>query len=224
MSARDRANVQRQRLACETARIIVEQGISSFDRALRKAAERTGISDRRSWPSNELIQDALITHRRLFRGADHARDLDRMRRDAREAMRMLQGFSPHLTGPVLSGSGDIRDGVQLHLFAERPEDVILRLMDRQIPYREGDRVLRHARGERRTYPAFRFVAGEIPFELVVLPSRAIRNPPLDPVTERPERGADLATLERLIAGGDDHDPGYPQTHRPADRNSQVPPA
>ena len=50
---------------------------------------------------------------------------------------------------------------------------------------------------------FRFVAGETPIELIVLPRQALRNPPLDPVTERPERGADIAELERLIAGRSD---------------------
>lgn len=225
MSARGRANAQRQQMAYETARIMVEQGISSYDRARRKVAERTGMLDRRSWPSNDLIQEALITQRRLFRGPDHTRDLDRMRRDGLEAMRAFSDFHPHLTGAALSGAGDIRDGVQLYLFAERPEDVLLRLMDRQIPCRERDRVLRYAGGERRTRPAFRFVAGEIPFELIVLPSRELRNPPLDPVSERPERGADIETLERLIAAGDDGDGvAHPDTHLEADRNSQVPPA
>jgi hypothetical protein len=224
MSARDRANAQRQQLAYESARIMAEQGISNYDRARRKAAERAGISDRRSWPSNELIQDALIAQRRLFRGQEHVRELDRMRCDALEAMRIFADFAPHLVGPVLCGAGDVRDGVQLHLFADRPEDVMLRLMDRRIPYRERDRVLRYARGERRAHPAFRFVAGDVPFELIVLPTRALRNPPLDPVSERPERGADLAAVKRLIAGAEGQDGGCPGAHLPAEKNSQVPPA
>jgi hypothetical protein len=46
------------------------------------------------------------------------------------------------------------------------------------------------------------MAGDVPFELTVLPVQALRNPPLDPVTERPERGADIAEVERLLAEGD----------------------
>lgn len=225
MSAQGRADARRRQLAYETARIIVEQGISNFDRARRKAAERTGITDRRSWPSNELIQDALSVQRRLFRGPEHQRELDLMRRDALDAMQTFADFAPHLTGPALSGVGDIRDGVQLYLFADRPEDVLMRLIDQKIPFRDRDRILRYPGGDRRAHPSFRFVAGTVPFELIVLPIRAMRDPPLDPVSERPERGIDLAALEHLIGESEDEDlPAADSAdHLDADRNSQLPP-
>ena len=82
MSGRDRANAAHWRIAYEAARIMVEQGVSDFDRARRKAAERTGILDRRRWPTNEAIQEALLTQRRLFRGDAQARELQRLRGDA----------------------------------------------------------------------------------------------------------------------------------------------
>jgi hypothetical protein len=203
MSGRDRANVLRQRIAYEAARIMVEQGGGDFERARRKAAERTGILDRRNWPSNEAIQEALLTQRRLFRGEVYARDLERMRGAALNAMRAFQSFSPHLIGPALTGAGRPEEGVSLYLFAERPEEVVFALIDQQIPWEERERSFRYSSGERRTHPVFRFVAGDIPLELIVLPRAALRNPPLDPVTERPERGADSADLERLMAQ-DDH--------------------
>jgi hypothetical protein len=192
-------------MAYEAARIMVEQGLANFDRARRKAAERTGILDRRSWPSNEAIQEALITQRRLFQGQDFARDLEQLRRDAIEAMRAFQEFSPRLIGPVLDGTAAAELGIQLYLFAERPEEVVFRLLDRQIPWQERERSFRYRGGERRNHPVFRFFAGETPVELIVLPRTALRNPPLDPVTERPDRGADLAALERLLSERGDLD-------------------
>lgn len=206
MSGPDRASGARQRLAYEAARIMVEQGLADFDRARRKAAERTGILDRRRWPSNEAIQEALLTQLRLFRDQDHAEGLGQLRRHAIEAMRAFQGFSPRLVGPVLDGTGPVELGIQLYLFAERPEEVVFRLLDRQIPWQERERSFRYRGGERRTHPVFRFFAGETPVELIVLPRAALRNPPLDPVTERPDRGADMAALERLMSEGEDLDP------------------
>ena len=203
MSGRDRASALRQRIAYEAARIMVEQGGGDFERARRKAAERTGILDRRCWPSNEAIQEALLTQRRLFRGESHARDLERMRGVALDAMRSFQGFSPRLVGPVLSGAGRPEEGVSLYLFAERPEEVVFALIDQKIPWEEHERSFRYSSGERQTHPVFRFVAGDTPFELIVLPRTALRNPPLDPVTERPERGAGIADLEHLMAQDDD---------------------
>lgn len=206
MSATDRAKGARQRLAYEAARIMVEQGLADFDRARRKAAARTGILDRRSWPSNEAIQEALSTQRRLFRDQGHVRGMERLRRDAVEAMRSFQAFSPHLIGPVVDGTGPVELGIQLYLFAERPEEVVFRLLERQIPWQERERGFRYRGGERRSHPVFRFFAGATPVELIVLPRTALRNPPLDPVSEQPDRGIDLQALERLLDQGEDWGP------------------
>ncbi len=198
MAGRDRLNAAPWRIAYEAARIMVEQDLSDFDRARRKAAARIGILDRRSWPTNEAIQEALSTQRRLFPGAAQAAALRRLRGDALQAMRRFSAFSPRLIGPLLHGSGQAAAGVQLCLYAERPEDVVFALIEARIPWHERERSFRYGNGERRTHPALRFVAGETPIELVVLPRQALRNPPLDPVTERPERGLDSAELERLL--------------------------
>lgn len=198
MPARERANALRQQMAYEAARIIVEQELSDFERARRKAAERTGILDRRNWPSNELIHEAVLAQRRLFSTQTHRDDLERMRRGALEAMRTFVRYSPRLVGNALSGAGGIEQGVQILLFAERPEDVVLDLIDQRIPWQDRERSFRYSGGERRTHPVLGFLAGDLPVELVVLPTGALRNPPLDPVSERPDRGADIEQVERLI--------------------------
>jgi hypothetical protein len=199
MPARDRANALRQHMAYEAARIMVEQDVADFERARRKAAERTGILDRRNWPSNELIQEAVLAQRRLFSGPEQQDDLERMRRGALEAMRTFERFSPRLVGNALSGAGGPEQGVQIRLFAERPEDVVFALIDARIPWQDGERTFRYSGGERRAHPVLGFFAGDLPIELVVLPRSALRNPPLDPVSERPDRGADIERVEQLIA-------------------------
>ena len=200
MSQRDRANGSRQRMAYEAARIMIEQDLPDFDRARRKAAERTGILDRRSWPANDEIQEAVLTQGRLFRGEAGERELRRLRGEALRAMQAFRAFSPRLLGSALTGLGCAERGVQILLFADCPEDVVFSLLEQRIPWHERERSFRYSDGERRVHPVLRFVAGDIPFELIVLPRQAIRNPPLDPVTERPERGADIVELERLLAG------------------------
>jgi hypothetical protein len=198
MSQRNRANDLRHRMAYEAARIMVEQDLSDFDRARRKAAERTGIFDRRSWPANDEIQEAILTQRRLFLGEAEERELRRLRRAALRAMEAFRTFSPRLSGPVLTGTRRAERGVQIFLFADCPEDVVFALMEQRIPWQERERSFRYSNGERRLHPVMRFVAGDVAYELVVLPRRAIRNPPLDPVSERPERGADIVELGRLL--------------------------
>lgn len=189
---------QRQRLAYEAARIMAEQGIPEFDRARRKAAERARICDKRCWPDNEQIQEALLQHRRLFQGGKREEDLRQLRSQALEGMHTFARFAPRLVGPVLIGTGGNAQGVRLHLYADNPEEVILALIDQGIPWQGCEETLRFAGGVCRSHPGFTFIAGNTPFELVVLPRGAVRNPPLDPVSNRPERGADVAEVERLL--------------------------
>jgi hypothetical protein len=199
MSARVRTNSLKERLAYEAARIMVEQGLSDFDRAKRKAAERMGNPDRRQWPSNEAVQEAVLAHRRLFLGHAHERDCLDLRENALEAMKTFQDFRPRLIGPALSGAGDSHTGIELLLFAERPEEVLFALMEQRIPWQDAERGFRYPDGQRQTHPLFRFMAGGMPVKLIVLPLRAVRNPPLDPVTEQPLRGADHEEVRRLLA-------------------------
>ncbi len=201
MSASRRFDIRRQRLAYEAARIMAEQGLVEFDRVRRKAAARVGIADRRLWPNNEEIQEALLQQQRIFDpNQERETELQRLRSHALGAMRLFSAFSPRLVGPVLAGTGDMTAGVRLHLFAEGPEEVIITLTGQGIPWHERERHLSYAGGKRCPHPAFHFVAGGIPVELVVLPLQSVRAPPLDPVTERPEKGADISEVERLVAG------------------------
>lgn len=201
MSTRERIAAQRERLAYEAARIVLDQGMEDFDRARRKAAERIGVADRRHWPSNEAVQDAVLARRRLFLGQADEELLRRLRAAALEAMEQLELFSPRLVGGALSGALGSGSGIDLWLFADRAEDVIFTLLDRRIPWREAERSMRYPGGLRCVHPVFRFMAGDLRVELVVLPRRALRNPPLDPVTERPQRGADRHEVARLISVG-----------------------
>jgi hypothetical protein len=201
MPTRERIDAQRERLAYEAARIVLEQGLEDFDRARRKAAERIGVPDRRHWPSNEAVQDAVLAQRRLFMGRADEKALRRLRAAALQAMEELDLFAPRLIGGALSGALGTGSGIELLLFADRAEDVIFTLLDLRIPWREAERTMRYPDGLRRSHPAFRFMAGDVRVELIVLPRRALRNPPLDPVTERPQRGADRHEVARLIAFG-----------------------
>ena len=177
---------------------MAEEGIAELDRARRKAAERTGIGDRRCWPNNQAIQEALLEYRRLFQGERQDAALRRLRTSALEAMRTFARFSPRLVGPALNGTGNGTWGVRLHLFADNPEDVLLALIDQRIPWQEREESSRFGNGVRRSHPTLSFLAGDTPFELVVLPRDALRHPPLDPVSQRPERGANARDLRRLL--------------------------
>lgn len=198
MPTRERPSSQRERIAYEAARILLDQGLEDFDRARRKAAERIGVPDRRQWPTKEDVRDAVLAQRRLFLGQADRDELRRLRTAALRAMEALEPFSPRLVGAALNGALASNCGIELYLFADQAEEVVFTLLDLKIPWRETSRDMRHRGGARCAQPVFSFVAGGVPVNLIVLPRLALRDPPLDPVTELPERGVDRHELTRLL--------------------------
>ena len=189
----------RERIAQEAARLMSEAGIRDFQLAKRKAMERLRLSDVRQLPSNEEIEWALTAYQRLFRADSQPQRLAELRRVAVRAMRFLERFQPRLVGAVLSGTADQHSDVCLHVFAEPPEAVGFFLWDNGIAHDTGERRLRLASDDTRRMPTYRFMAEDVPVELVVFSERERRRVPLSPVDGKPMRRASLQAVEALVA-------------------------
>jgi len=198
-AGRSKCAAQRQRIAYESARILVDLGGDEFDRARRKAAARLGVADKRCWPDNEEIQAALLEQQRLFHAEDRDQTLAALRHQALAAMRLFAAFEPRLVGQTLEGTATREQGVELWLFADSVEEVVMELLERGIPWQQHDDQFRYAGGGAQMHPVLTFIAGDLPVSLVILPRQARHNPPLSPVSERPERGIGEDQLRRLIA-------------------------
>lgn len=185
-------------LAREAARLMAEHGISDFLAAKRKAAARFGVEDGAVLPKNTEIEAALGEYQRLFGGESHAEMLNTQRLAALEAMRRLREFEPRLVGPVLTGTATEHSDVQLHLFADRPESVTIKLMDERIPHEVTERRVRMNAERVLSYPGVRFEIADQPVEATVFPLDGIRQAPVSPVDGRPMRRADIDELETLV--------------------------
>lgn len=188
----------RIRLAQEAARLMADEGVRDFATAKRKAAERLGLPANRYLPTNVEIEEALVAHQRLFRAHSQPARLRRLRETALQAMRMMAEFQPRLVGPVLAGTADTHSPVNLHLFAETPEQVNLFLLDRHIPHEWDERVLRLSADQQERYPLCRLLAGDVMVEMTVFPLKGLRQAPLSPVDGRPMRRAAITEVERLL--------------------------
>lgn len=191
-------NPIRERIAREAARIMVEGGIRDFQLAKRKAVERLRLAGGRQLPRNEEIEAAIHEYQRLFRGDSQPQRLIELRRAALEAMRFLERFEPCLVGAVLNGTADEHSEVCLHLFAEPAETVALFLIEHRIPFDFGERRLRVAAEHYRRFPAYRFMADDVPIELVVFDIDARRQAPLSPINGRPMSRAARRRVEALL--------------------------
>jgi hypothetical protein len=186
-------------LAQECARIMAEEGIQNFRTAKRKAALRLAVTDKAILPDNTEIEQALLDYQRLFH-ADHQADrLRHLRETALRAMRLLACFRPKLVGPVLSGAAGAHADIQLHLFADTAKDVLMFLMEHQIPFETAERRLKLG-GEPVSLPVLRFGAdAHHQIDLTIFAPLAEREAPRSPIDGRPMRRAGLAEVQALLA-------------------------
>lgn len=203
MARRDedpRSRQRRLQIARDAARLLAETGSDDVAWARRKAAARHGLRDESALPDGDEILAALREHRALFGGAGDAAGLRRRREAAIDAMDHFAEFEPRLVGPVLAG--DTADGapVRLHLHADDPDAVARVLLDRGVPARQTSRSVRLSPDRRVDVPAWSFDAGGIAFEVLQLPLSALRQPPRDPLAERPLERATIAGVRRLLDG------------------------
>jgi hypothetical protein len=193
-----RAEMMRQAVADEAARIMAEQGVDDFLLAKRKAAERMGVVDASILPRNTEIEAAIAARQRLFAAERHEAEIAALRRSALEAMRLMADFAPRLVGPVLSGTASAHSEINLHLFSESPEAVSLRLEERGVPHEVLERRMRFERDRLVAYPALRFVAGGQTIDAVVFPLDGIRQAPCSPVDGKPMRRASASEVQSLL--------------------------
>lgn len=188
----------RLRVAQEAARLMVEQGIRDFALAKRKAAERVGATQRQQLPENGEIEEAVAEYLRIFYPDSQPQRLRHLRETALRAMKLLHRFEPRLVGPTLKGTADQHSPVNLHLFANQPEEVSWFLMEQRIPHDTSER--RYPGTPQRSYPLFSFLAGDVQVELTVFPIDGLRQAPKSPVDGRPIKRADMEAVSKLLEG------------------------
>ncbi|MEW6445270.1 MAG: hypothetical protein ACOZAQ_08820 [Pseudomonadota bacterium] len=188
---------QREAWAEYAARLMGEGQGLDCEAAKRRAAEALGLSAGHDEPGCDEVEACLRAYQRLFRPGQPA-VARRMREEALKAMRFLADFEPRLVGAVLSGTADEGGVITIHLFADTPEQVMLKLLDADIGFREGERGVRYRDGRTRIYPLFSFLAGGCPIDLVVMPPMALREPPAGYGEGGVMPRASLRKVERLL--------------------------
>jgi hypothetical protein len=200
MAARRNAGLTRA-IASEAARLIAEGVCQDTQAACRKAAAKLGERNPRAWPDNPTIEAALREYQGLFQADAQPAALERLRQLALEAMQDLRQFNPRLVGAVAKGFADSHSAIELLLSADTPEQVVMALEDRRIPWRSSEVMMHFSRNRRLARPAFRFQAGETPVELIVLAPGDRNDPPREPTTDRPLKGLSVEQLKVLLGKG-----------------------
>jgi hypothetical protein len=165
----------RERLAYLAARIMAQDGIDDFGVAKRKAARLEGVPDTRSLPSNEEIERELKLQRNLYQRDVHPNILRDLRLQAIGAMRLLEGFTPRLVGPIVTGTAGKHSDIRLQLFADSAKDVEIFLINRGVEY-QADEIRVGAGEEPEMRPRFTFSLGGSSVTATVFLPHELRQP------------------------------------------------
>jgi predicted nucleotidyltransferase len=189
-------------IAREAARLMYEEGVKEYRDAKRKAARRFGSEKALSLgshlPSNAEIHAEVARLIALFEGRTAPERLLRLRLAALRWLELLAPFQPLLVGSVLSGSVTERSDIDLHLFADSPEEVEDFLRAQGIPFTEEVVTIRHG-GEFYDYPHLYLEEDGTEVECTIYPPEERRRAPKSSITGRAMARADSARLKKLIA-------------------------
>lgn len=161
---------RRAKLTQEMARIMVEESSDDFALARKKAVDRLGLKGSRNLPRDEEILTATIEYLRIFSPPARAIHLRHLRQLALEAMKFFANFEPLIVGGVWFGTAGMSSAIKLQLYAETAEEVMLKLLDGGIPYRETSHFLPRDDSSNEEKPAFSFLVENVEVKLLFFPS------------------------------------------------------
>lgn len=191
----------RQQIANEAARILCEDGVLDYKLAKAKAVEACGGSRHAPMPTNREIHQAMLAHQALFGGAALQARLHKLRRAALRAMGVFEEFRPRLVGPVLSGAIGLepaRDRVQLHVFADAPEELDLMLLNQGVDFATDERRYLMRKGQPVDIPLLSLMLDGVEVELAIFPNRGRGHAPLSSVDGLPMGRADAGQVSALL--------------------------
>jgi predicted nucleotidyltransferase len=201
MKSRDRL---RQLIAQEAARLMYEEQIREYRTAKRKAARRFGpeqsLSLGNHLPSNAEIRQELMRLLDLHEEQLRPERLLQLRLLALKYLELMAPFRPYLVGSVLSGCVTERSDIDIHLFAESPEDVAGFLGAEGIPFEEKLVTVRQG-GKYLDYIHFYLEDQGIEIECSIYTPKERHRVPRSSITGQPMERADAKKLRRLIASG-----------------------
>lgn len=186
-------------IAREAARIFVEEALTDYGQAKRRAAERLGLPARSALPDNAQVEAEVLAYQRLFGGAAYVARLRLLRQSAVQAMKLLARFEPRLSGAVVSGAISDAHRVQLHCFPDQAELVDVFLAERGFEVDIDERDYRFGDGRRESVPLACFQAGGVGVDVALFAPGQQRRAPLSLTSGRPALRLNLSDAEQLAA-------------------------
>ena len=118
--------------------------------------------------------------------------------------RMYRAARPTLrTSPPddATGAVTVNSYIELHLFTDAPEEVVLEIEERGLTYRDCQKRYRYNGNGVSIVPGYRFTLRGERIEALVFPEKGLRQAPLSPVDRRPMPRAGRNRVLALLEDG-----------------------
>ena len=166
----DRSNNNRLIVAARAAEIIMEEGITDYLFAKRKAAKYLGLLSNDNLPSNHEIDKALQDYQNIFQEKVDSEIIVKIKNEALGIMTLFKDFNPHLTGQLLDGLIPKFPKIQISLFTDNLKEVEYILLNKNIAFDIKDKMYQEKLSKKKstkTIPAFMLEGLWFPIELKV---------------------------------------------------------
>ena len=174
----DSANNNRSIVASRAAEIIMEEGVTDYLFAKKKAAKSLGLLTNDNLPSNHEIDNALKAYRNIFQEQVDSETIVKIKKEALNIMTLFKDFNPHLTGQLLEGLIPKFPKIQINLFTDNLKEVEYILLNKNIAFDIKDKLYQDKLSKKKstkTIPAFILEGLWFPIELKVYFENDIRS-------------------------------------------------
>ena len=166
----DNQNNNRLIVAARAAEIIMEEGITDYLFAKKKAATYLGLLSSDRSPSNHEIDLALKDYQNIFQEEVDSEIVVKIRNEALTTMNLFKDFNPHLTGQLLDGLIPKFPKIQISLFTDNIKEVEYILLNKNIAFDVKDKIYQEKLSKKKStkiIPAFLLEGLWFPIELKV---------------------------------------------------------
>ena len=174
----DSVNNNRLIVAMRAAEVIMEEGITDYLFAKKKAAKYLGLLTSENLPSNQEIDNALKEYQNIFQEQVDSEIINKIKKEALNTMILFEIFNPHLTGQLLEGLIPRFPKIQINLFTDNIKEVEYTLLNNDITFDVKDTIYQEKLSKKKstkTIPAFILEGVWFPIELKVYFENDIRS-------------------------------------------------
>jgi len=142
-------------IANKAAEIIMEEGITDYQYAKKKAVRYLDLDTVDLLPSNDEIDKALLDYRLIFKAELDIELVKTIKTEALRIMKFFESFNPYFVTQLSEGLLPKYPIIQINLFSDNMKEVEYILLNNNIPFETKDFNISEKRTKKQSLKKFR---------------------------------------------------------------------